>query len=157
MKSISNILLPKGGILAEHRISNIGARQGGRMTRFGKRLASAVAISAICVTAGIAVGAPASATSAASPAVVVSKMTGPGSTSNTPAAWGVYSTDLGVMWDNGADTILAAFGDTFGNTWTPPGGNGNDWRSQVLLRSTGAWTDNGDMWVQVDDYSLTRS
>jgi hypothetical protein len=22
---------------------------------------------------------------------------------------------------------------------------------------TGAWTDNGDMWVQVDDYSLTRS
>lgn len=106
------------------------------MTRFGKRLISTVAISALCMVAAVAGVGPAAATSATSPAVVVSKMTGPGSTSNTPATWGVYSTDLGVMWDNGAGTILAAFGDTFGNAWTPPGGNGNDWRSQVLLRST---------------------
>jgi len=78
----------------------------------------------------------AEATTALSPAVVVGKMTGPNSTSNTPAAWGMYSTDLGIMWDNGSGQILTAFGDTFGNTWAPPGGNGNDWRSQVLLRST---------------------
>lgn len=106
------------------------------MTRFGRRLVSTVAIAALCVTAGVVAAGSASATTAASPATVVSKMTGPGSTSNTPAAWGVYSTDLGVMWDNGAGTVLTAFGDTFGNAWTPPGGNGNDWRSQVLLRST---------------------
>ncbi|MFT4030186.1 MAG: DUF4185 domain-containing protein [Protaetiibacter sp.] len=77
----------------------------------------------------------AEATTAQSAAVVVSKMTGPNSTSDTPGNWGIYSTDLGVMWDNGSGEILAAFGDTFGNTWAPPGGNGNDWRSQVLLRS----------------------
>ncbi len=62
-------------------------------------------------------------------------MTGPGSVNNTPANWGIYSTDLGVMWDNGSGQILTAFGDTFGSTWAPPGGNGNDWRSRVLLRS----------------------
>lgn len=78
----------------------------------------------------------AAATTAHSPAVMVSKMTGAGSVSSTHTAWGVYATDLGIMWDNGSGQILTAFGDTFGNTWAPPGGNGNDWRSQVLLRST---------------------
>ncbi|MEV4896435.1 FtsW/RodA/SpoVE family cell cycle protein, partial [Nonomuraea sp. NPDC055795] len=40
------------------------------------------------------------------------------------------------MWDNGAGEVLAAFGDTFGDGWAPPGANGGDWRSQVLLRSS---------------------
>ncbi|MEV0582590.1 DUF4185 domain-containing protein [Nonomuraea sp. NPDC050310] len=71
-----------------------------------------------------------------SPAVVVSKLTGPHSVSDTGGRWQVHATDLGIMWDNGSGEVLAAFGDTFGSTWQPPGANGNDWRSQVLLRST---------------------
>ncbi|WP_166351993.1 DUF4185 domain-containing protein [Phytoactinopolyspora limicola] len=98
--------------------------------------AGALAVSGGLVLALASGGAPATATTAPTPAVVVSKMTGPGSLSNTHTAWGIYGTDLGVMWDNGAGEVLVALGDTFGNAWTPPGGNGNDWRSQVLLRST---------------------
>lgn len=79
---------------------------------------------------------PVHATTARSPAIVVGKVTGPGSTSNTDTAWKVKATDLGIMWDSGGGQILAAFGDTFGDTWAPPGANGDDWRSQVLLRST---------------------
>jgi hypothetical protein len=82
-----------------------------------------------------------------SPAVVVAKVTGPGSVSNTPAAWGVYGTDLGIAWDNGAGQTLFAFGDTFGSTWHTPGGNGNDWRSQVLLRSTDTVLSDGVSFV----------
>ncbi|WP_221341703.1 DUF4185 domain-containing protein [Nonomuraea endophytica] len=70
-----------------------------------------------------------------SAAVVVGKVTGAGSVSGTDLAWKVNATDLGVMWDNGAGEVLAAFGDTFGDGWAPPGANGGDWRSQVLLRS----------------------
>ena len=73
----------------------------------------------------------------------MAKVTGPGSVSNTPVSWGVYGTDLGIAWDNGSGQTLFAFGDTFGSTWTPPGGNGNDWRSQVLLRSTDAYLADG--------------
>ncbi|NBE99473.1 DUF4185 domain-containing protein [Nonomuraea sp. KC401] len=79
---------------------------------------------------------PAQATTARSPAVVVGKLTGPGSLSDTPGTWQVKATDLGIMWDNGGGEVLAAFGDTFGADWEPPGANGGDWRSQVLLRST---------------------
>ncbi|MFI6480519.1 DUF4185 domain-containing protein [Nonomuraea sp. NPDC050663] len=86
-------------------------------------------------TALLTVTYDAGASTARSPAVVVSKMTGPDSVSSTAARWKVKATDLGIMWDNGAGEILAAFGDTFGDTWAPPGANGDDWRSQVLLRS----------------------
>lgn len=74
-------------------------------------------------------------TSAKSPAIVVGKVTGPGSTSATDTTWNVKATDLGIMWDNGSGQVLTAFGDTFGASWAPPGANGDDWRSQVLLRS----------------------
>ncbi|NUR89117.1 MAG: DUF4185 domain-containing protein [Nonomuraea sp.] len=84
----------------------------------------------------LASSAPAVATQARSPAVVVGKMTGTGSASATDTRWKVQATDLGIMWDNGSGQILAAFGDTFGSGWAPPGGNGQDWRSQVLLRSS---------------------
>ncbi|MEV0268135.1 DUF4185 domain-containing protein [Hamadaea sp. NPDC050747] len=84
----------------------------------------------------VAVAQPAAATTATSPAIVVAKVTGPGSVSSTDTAWNVKATDLGIMWDNGAGEILAAFGDTFGAAATPPGANGDDWRSQVLLRSS---------------------
>jgi hypothetical protein len=108
----------------------------GEMARRTSRNTAAAAVLGLCLALLVSPGTQSAvATTAASPATVVSKMTGPGSVSNTPGNWGIYSTDLGVMWDNGSGQILAAFGDTFGNTWAPPGGNGNDWRSQVLLRS----------------------
>ena len=59
-----------------------------------------------------------------SPAVVVSKMTGPKSLSATDTRWAVGGTDLGIMWDNGHGEILTAFGDTFGD-WNGPGGGGD--------------------------------
>lgn len=103
----------------------------------------------VVVLAALAAGTttPAAATTAFSPAVVVAKVTGPGSVSNTPAAWGVYGTDLGVAWDNGAGQTLFAFGDTFGSAWQPPGGNGDDWRSQVLLRSSDSSLGDGVSFV----------
>ncbi len=104
-------------------------------SRFGS-VSAFMAISVLATGALIQMEPPAHATTASSPAVVISKMTGPNSVSNTPATWGIYGTDLGIMWDNGDGQIFTAFGDTFGSTWTPPGGNGNDWRSQVLLRSS---------------------
>lgn len=106
------------------------------MRTFARRLILGLGLAALCAGgAGVAQPLVAVASTSASPAVVVGKMTGPGSVSDTPAAWGVYATDLGVMWDDGDGHVLTAFGDTFGSAWVPPGGNGDDWRSQVLLRS----------------------
>lgn len=68
------------------------------------------------------------------PAVVVAKVTGPGSVSATDTKWAVTGTDLGIAWDNGSGQTLTLFGDTFG-AWSGPGGGGGDWRSNVLLRS----------------------
>ncbi|NRQ32760.1 DUF4185 domain-containing protein [Nonomuraea sp. NN258] len=98
--------------------------------------AHAQATTATTTATATSAAATTTATAARSPAVVVSKLTGPGSLSATDVNWKVKATDLGIMWDNGAGQILAAFGDTFGDTWRPPGANGDDWRSQVLLRST---------------------
>lgn len=79
------------------------------------------------------------ATAAHTSATVVEKLTGPGAPNNTWGRWDIKSTDLGIMWDNGAGEVLSAFGDTYGNAWTGPGGgapaNGN-WRSNVLTRSS---------------------
>src|SRR4029078_535299 len=58
---------------------------------------------------------------------------------NTPGPLNIYGTDLGLIWDHGtADNsgtsvdehqVLIAFGDTFGP-------NSQNWRSNVLLRSS---------------------
>lgn len=54
---------------------------------------------------------------------------------NDTAGFGIYGTDLGIMWDNGLPEpthyVLTAFGDTFSG----PNMTG-DWRSNVLLLST---------------------
>ncbi|MBW1639889.1 DUF4185 domain-containing protein [Microbacterium resistens] len=105
------------------------------------RLAAGAAAASLLI-AGIGVGtatAPARATTASTPATVVEKLTGPGSPNNTGGRWDITGTDLGIMWDDGEGHVLTAFGDTFGNAWTGPGGgappNGN-WRSNVLTRSS---------------------
>lgn len=62
-------------------------------------------------------------------------VTGPTSPTESINRFGVAGTDLGIMWDNGdaADPqILMAFGDTMGDCTVP----GNQWRSNVLFRSS---------------------
>ncbi|WP_431231432.1 DUF4185 domain-containing protein [Mycolicibacterium psychrotolerans] len=60
-------------------------------------------------------------------------VTGPNT--STPGRFGVYGTDVGIMWDNGMAgdkrQVLMIFGDTFSG----PNMTGN-WRSNVLLRTT---------------------
>ncbi|MEV0945103.1 DUF4185 domain-containing protein [Rhodococcus sp. NPDC049939] len=62
----------------------------------------------------------------------VAKVTGPGSVSRTDKRYQVNGTDLGIMWESAPDQIAIAFGDTFGKGFIPPGGQGGDWRSNVL-------------------------
>lgn len=105
------------------------------------RIAAGAAIASLAAVAFAATGAPppAEATTARTPSTVVEKLTGPDAPNNTWGRWDIKATDLGIMWDDGAGHVLTAFGDTFGNSWTGPGGgappNGN-WRSNVLVRSS---------------------
>ncbi|WP_319433122.1 DUF4185 domain-containing protein [Mycobacterium sp. RTGN5] len=58
---------------------------------------------------------------------------------NNTAGFGIYGTDVGVMWENGlTGKIQLAFGDTFSG----PNMTG-DWRSNVLLLSTDKNLSNG--------------
>jgi hypothetical protein len=80
------------------------------------------------------------ATTVPAPAEQLAKLTGPGSINATDTRYGLKSTDLGILWDNGAGEILSAFGDSYGSGWTGPGGGVGDpatldWRCNVLLRS----------------------
>lgn len=77
----------------------------------------------------------ASASESGSSVVLVEEMTGAGAVTDTAAQWRIEGTDLGIMWDDGDGGVLTAFGDTFGD-WSGDGGGGQDWRSNVLLRST---------------------
>lgn len=70
-----------------------------------------------------------------SPVVLVDKMTGNNAVTDTSKAWDVGATDLGVLWDDGAGHVLAAYGDTFSTPLDGGAGVGN-WRSNVLLRSS---------------------
>ncbi len=79
---------------------------------------------------------------AAPTTIQVAWLTGATSINNTLARFGIYGTDLGIMWDNGVTgdnpataiveqhQILMAFGDTFTNAAMTTG-----WRSNVLLRT----------------------
>ncbi|GAB2672799.1 hypothetical protein GCM10027169_38400 [Gordonia jinhuaensis] len=62
----------------------------------------------------------------------VGTVTGRGSTSRTDKRWQINGTDLGIMWQAAPGKVAVAFGDTFGQGFTPPGANGTDWRSNVL-------------------------
>jgi Domain of unknown function (DUF4185) len=63
-------------------------------------------------------------------------VTGEQSLNRTDINWSVGGTDLGILWDDGEDGILVAFGDTFYPRQPQGGGGGKDWRSNVLARST---------------------
>ncbi len=70
--------------------------------------------------------------------VQVAVVTGEDSPNRTGSRFGVYGTDLGILWDNGADEILVALGDSYGSAWTAPGAGPDhaDWRYNVLCSST---------------------
>ncbi|TXG92470.1 DUF4185 domain-containing protein [Rhodococcus rhodnii] len=73
----------------------------------------------------------------------VSKVTGEGSISRTHKRYQVYGTDLGIMWETQPGQVAVAFGDTVGKGFHPPGGQGGDWRSNVLGFSTDRNLANG--------------
>ena len=66
----------------------------------------------------------------------IEMVTGPGSPNNTISRFNVSGTDLGIMWDNGnalgRHDVMMAFGDTVGDCEA----DGDDWRSNVLFRSS---------------------
>jgi hypothetical protein len=68
----------------------------------------------------------------------VALVTGEDSPNRTGSRFGVYGTDLGILWDNGHGEILVAFGDSYGAAWTAPGAGPDhaDWRYNVLAAST---------------------
>ncbi|TSE00378.1 DUF4185 domain-containing protein [Skermania sp. ID1734] len=80
--------------------------------------------------------AAAPATPHVSPATEVAKETGAHSINRTDKRWQVNGTDLGIMWQSAPGEVAVAFGDTVGKGFHPPGGFGEDWRSNVLAFST---------------------
>jgi len=65
-------------------------------------------------------------------------ITGEASANRTGTRFGVYGTDLGILWDNGQSEVLVAFGDSYGTGWagSGPGPSDADWRCNVLTGST---------------------
>lgn len=87
------------------------------------------------VVAATAVAAAATTSTGSLATRNVGWVTGPGITNG----FGIYGTDLGIMWENGlTGKIQLAFGDTFSG----PNMTGN-WRSNVLLLSTDTNLTNG--------------
>lgn len=78
---------------------------------------------------------PVDGPTAHTPSVVISKITGANALTDTVSRWKVQGTDLGIFWMGDDATLLTAFGDTFGK-WSGDGGGGQEWRSNVLLRSS---------------------
>lgn len=68
------------------------------------------------------------------------------SPNNTPLLYDVHGTDLGIMWHIDGDKIGMFFGDTFGEGFElipNGGGNGGNWRSNVLAFSEDTDLDDG--------------
>lgn len=86
----------------------------------------------------------------------LTKITGEDSCNSTGSRFGFLATDLGILWDDGRQGVLAAFGDTYGEGWCGNGaGPGHaDWRYNVIARSTNTDLDAGlkfDSVVQRED------
>ncbi|HEX4224520.1 MAG TPA: DUF4185 domain-containing protein [Pseudonocardiaceae bacterium] len=75
----------------------------------------------------------------------IGMVTGEDSVNHTGSGFGVYGTDLGIIWANRPGEVLLAFGDTYGQEW---GGSGAgpahaDWRCNFVARSTTTLLDQG--------------
>ncbi|MBL1072895.1 DUF4185 domain-containing protein [Nocardia sp. 2] len=66
----------------------------------------------------------------------VAKLTGAHSINRTDKRWQVQGTDLGIFWESKPGEVAIAFGDTVGANFHPPGGFGDDWRSNLLAFSS---------------------
>jgi hypothetical protein len=81
----------------------------------------------------------------------IEMVTGPGSPNDTIERFNVSGTDLGIMWDNenagGIHETMVAFGDTVGDCDAV----GDDWRSNVLFRSSDTDLTNG---IRIDSSPL---
>jgi hypothetical protein len=67
---------------------------------------------------------------------MVARLTGPGAMNDTLGKYNILGTDLGILWDNGQNEVLAAFGDTQSfDGWSILHGQLFHIRSNVLLRS----------------------
>lgn len=86
-------------------------------------------------------------------AELVAKLTGPDSINETDTRYQVHGTDLGTIWDNGSGQVLLAFGDTFGEGQVGGGEFGEDWRSNVLARSSDRDLSDG---LHFDDMAVDR-
>lgn len=69
-------------------------------------------------------------------AELVAQLSGAEGINQTDTLYQVMGTDLGAIWDNGSGQVLMAFGDTFGKGHVGGGDFGEDWRSNVLARSS---------------------
>jgi hypothetical protein len=67
----------------------------------------------------------------------IGRVTGAGSFSRTDERFGIYGTDLGIMWDGGDERVFVLFGDTYGRGWGGDGAGPDDadWRCNVLAFS----------------------
>ncbi|QBJ95089.1 DUF4185 domain-containing protein [Rhodococcus sp. ABRD24] len=78
-------------------------------------------------------------------------VTGPGSPNKSIERFSVSGTDLGIMWDNGKTgedrAAMMLFGDTVGDCDLP----GDQWRSNVLFRSSDTGLADG---MRIDDSPL---
>ncbi|WP_010542535.1 DUF4185 domain-containing protein [Dietzia alimentaria] len=83
----------------------------------------------------------------------VELLTGPTSPNKTVERFGISGTDLGILWDNGADgtdrRMMMALGDTMGDCSV----DGDEWRSNILLRSSDRTLSDG---MLIDDAPLER-
>ncbi len=103
-----------------------------------------ISVSILLTAAMLVAAAPASATPSAALAAVssvefVNWVTGPNSPNRTDENWDVHGTDLGVMFEYN-DSVLVAFGDTFGCCGNGNGVFGENWRSNAL-----AWSSDNDL------------
>lgn len=104
-------------------------------TPFRKRFLTVAAVVAMTATSvGTATAEADDPDAPISPAILVDEVTGADATTDTTTPWDVGATDLGVIWDDGDDNVLVAFGDTFSTPGDDGAGFGN-WRSNVLFRS----------------------
>ncbi|HXT43449.1 MAG TPA: DUF4185 domain-containing protein [Pseudonocardiaceae bacterium] len=89
----------------------------------------------------VSAAAPGSAQTSVGQANPVALITGAKSINVTEERYDIKGTDLGIMWTDERNRVLAAFGDTFGAGWTGVDSGfarpaAIDWRSNTLARSS---------------------
>ena len=124
-------------------------------TRIGAAFAT---LSAATLAVTVSAAAPGSAQTSVGQANPVALITGAKSINATEERYEIKGTDLGIMWTDERNRILAAFGDTFGAGWTGVDSGfarptAIDWRSNTLARSSDRNPADG---MSFDNYVIDR-